>query len=347
MKQVHTKIICTLGPSSSSVTTLRKMIMAGMDVIRLNFSHSTHEEHLKKMCLIRQLNKKYRRRIRILQDLEGFRIRVGRLDGFPHRKVELLKNKLIVMSNRTETTHAKAIPFDYEGPLSDIKPGQDIFIDDGNIHLRVHSVTRKYLKAVVIVPGMITENKGINLPGVKLHFKGLSDKDKADLNFGLDQGVDFVAQSFVRNKQDALNIKKVIDQRKASCQLIAKIENREGLQHLDRILDVVDGIMIARGDLGVSLPIYQIPVFQKLIIKQCQKRKKFVITATQMLESMTERLRPSRAEVTDVANAIIDGSDYTMLSGETAAGQHPVESVAMMNDVCRFTEDYLRGDVRI
>lgn len=347
MKRVKTKIIGTLGPSSSSATILRKMIMAGMDVVRLNFSHSTHEDHLKKICLIRQLNKTYRRRIKILQDLEGFRIRIGGLHGFLDRKIELSKKQMIVMSNRINTTDGSVIPFDYEGPLTDIKQGQDIYIDDGNIHLRVHKVTTKCLKVVVIVPGIIKENKGINLPGVKLRFKGLSDKDMADLHFGLDHHVDFVAQSFVRNQEDALNIKKIIDQRKVSCQLIAKIENREGLQDLDRILDVVDGIMIARGDLGVSLPIYQIPVFQKLIIKKCQQRNKFVITATQMLESMTERLRPTRAEVADVANAIIDGSDYTMLSGETAAGQYPVESVSMMDQVCRFTEDYLRGNIHI
>jgi len=342
MKRARTKIICTLGPVSSRISVLKKMVASGMDVARLNFSHGTHKSHLEKIHFIRQINKKHQRKVLILQDLEGLRIRIGNLENMPGRKVELKKKQVVYLTNKKGAGGKNIIPFDYEGPLKDIKAGHNIYIDDGNIALRVESVSQKSLKAVTLVPGIIKEHKGINLPDTKLHFLGVSQKDKMDLAFGLKHHVDFIAQSFVRNKQDALNIRNLMNLSGKKSQLIAKIENREGLENLDDILDVVDGIMIARGDLGVSLPIYKIPVIQKLIIKRCKQRKKFVITATQMLESMTEHLRPTRAEVSDVANAIIDGSDYTMLSGETAAGNHPVDSVRMMNSVGRFTEDFLK-----
>lgn len=346
MKRAQAQIICTLGPSSDQLAILRKMAASGMDVARLNFSHGSHSQHFNQIKFIRYLNKQLRRKILILQDLEGFRIRIGSLKNYPQRKIALQKNQTVFLTTDSKQEAPHRIPFDYEGPIRDIKDGQDIFIDDGNIHLRVQKTTKKCIKVKVLAPGIISENKGMNLPGVKLHFKGVSEKDQRDLAFGLNHHVDFVAQSFVRNQQDALSIKKIIDQRKKSCLLIAKIENREGLQDLDRILEVVDGIMIARGDLGVSLPIYKIPIIQKLIIEKCKRHKKFVITATQMLESMTERIRPTRAEVSDVANAIIDGSDFVMLSGETAAGRYPVESVRMMNHISRFTEDFLKKRLR-
>lgn len=342
MKRANTQIICTLGPASSHKEILRKMVSLGMDVARLNFSHGTHQSHLNQIKLIRLINRNRKKKVVILQDLEGFRVRIGCLKNFPQRQITLRKKQIVLLSNRLSGCQLDHIPFDYDGPITDIRSDQDIFIDDGNIHLRVQGATKRCLRARVIVPGVIKENKGMNLPGVKLRFRGIPDKDKKDLAFGLKNDVNFVAQSFVRNKHDALNIKAIIDQSKKPCLLIAKIENREGLQDLDGILEVVDGIMIARGDLGVSLPIYKIPVIQKLIIEKCKMHKKFVITATQMLESMTERIRPTRAEVTDVANAIIDGSHYVMLSGETAAGKYPVETVRMMNNISRFTEDFLK-----
>jgi len=336
---VKTKIICTLGPASSNLTVLRKMMLAGMDVARLNFSHGNHAGHQSRIGLIRQLNKKYYRHIRILQDLEGYRIRVARFrDGKP---LELKKKQTVLLTNKYSFSVRGVIPFDYPGRLKDIKAGSFIYIDDGNIALQVKQCGSNYLQAEVAVGGTVKENKGINIPGVKLSFKGLTAKDRIDLRFAIRERVDFIAQSFVRDKQDIINVRDFINRNGFNCSLIAKIENREGIKNIDEIIDVSDGIMVARGDMGVSLPIYEVPVLQKIIIKKCNQRKKFVITATQMLESMTEHLRPTRAEVSDVANAIIDGSDYLMLSGETAVGNYPVEAVTMMNNVIKFTEQFL------
>ncbi|MEW6169984.1 MAG: pyruvate kinase [Candidatus Omnitrophota bacterium] len=352
---VKTKIICTLGPATSHPAILRNMMVSGMDVVRLNFSHGSIFEHKKRTDLIRSLNKKYRRHIRILQDLEGYRIRIGKFSrsdikvkgGIPQKagedkQIELKKREILLLSNNEKAGKKDLIPFDYMGPLKDIKAGSFVYIDDGNIALKVKSASKNYIKTEVVVPGLLKENKGVNIPDVNLKFKNLTDKDKKDIEFGIKEKVDFIAQSFVRNKQDILNVRKFINNKGFNCQLIAKIENREGIKNIDEILNVSDGIMIARGDMGVSLPIYEIPIIQKLIIKKCNQRKKFVITATQMLESMTEHIRPTRAEVTDVANAIIDGTDYVMLSAETAVGKHPVETVKMMNKIIRFTEESIK-----
>ncbi|MHC4395090.1 MAG: pyruvate kinase [Planctomycetota bacterium] len=339
---VRTKIICTLGPSSGNTTVLRKMILAGMDVVRLNFSHGSHEEHKHNIDLVRRLNTKYRRHIRILQDLEGYRIRIGRFKYRREKTIELRKRQIIRLTNKNKAGDKEVIPFDYEGALRNIKIGSLIYIDDGNISLKVKAGTKGYLKAEVIVPGILKENKGINIPGINLKFKGLTEKDKSGLDFAAKNKVDFIAQSFVRNKQDIINVKDFIKDSGLKCRIIAKIENRQGIQNIDEILETSDGIMIARGDMGVSLPIYKIPVLQKMLIRKCNRRKKFVITATQMLESMTEHLRPTRAEVTDVANAILDGSNYVMLSGETAVGRFPVQTVQMMNQIIKFTEQFLK-----
>ncbi len=333
---VKAKIICTIGPASSSETVLRKMILAGMDVCRLNFSHSNHFEHRQRVDSIRRLNKKYRRQIRILQDLEGYRIRIGKFKG--QSAVELKRKEILTLTNEEILGEAKVISFDYAGSLKDLKSGTRIYIDDGNIELLVKKCSKKFLKAEVIIPGILKENKGINIPDVNLKFKGLTPKDKEDIEFGVRNKVDFIAQSFVRDKFDILPIRKLISGRLDNCKIIAKIENRQGIKNIDEIIDVADGVMIARGDMGVSIPIYEIPVVQKQIIKKCNSAKKFVITATQMLESMVENFRPTRAEVTDVANAVFDGSDYLMLSAETAAGKHPVEAVGMMNRIIEFTE---------
>ena len=219
-----------------------------------------------------------------------------------------------------------------------IKPGQMIFIDDGNMSLKVKSVSEKSLKAIVVEGGILKERKGINIPDVKLNFTCMTEKDKKDLEFGIEQKVDFVSLSFVRSKDDVLEATELLRPKLPKCKIVAKIENREAIQNIDSIIKVCDGIMIARGDMGVSLPIYEVPIIQKIIIKKCNKAKKFVITATQMLEHMTEHSRPTRAEVTDVANAILDGTDYVMLSAESAAGKYPAESVEMMNNIIKFTE---------
>ncbi|MGE5280211.1 MAG: pyruvate kinase [Deltaproteobacteria bacterium] len=329
-----TKIICTLGPASDSVTVLRKMMQAGMDVARLNLSHGTHREHAERIASVRRLNKTYRRRLRILLDLEGPRVRVGAL----RQPVPLQKGQSVLLSNQPRKRGEAAIPFDYEGSLADIEKNTEVFIDDGQIALRVERARRHALTARVVTPGTIRSHKGVNIPGVRLAFRGLSDKDRLDIAFGVRHGVDFVAQSFVRDARDMLHVGDALGAFRKKCRLIAKIENEEGIRNIDAILDVSDGVMIARGDLGVSLPIYEVPVWQKLLLKECRKRRKFSITATQMLESMTEHLRPTRAEVSDVANAILDGSDYVMLSGETAMGRYPAQTVQMMDKIIKFTE---------
>lgn len=329
-----TKIIATLGPASSDIAAIRKMMLAGLDVARLNFSHGTHQQHLNRMKIIYTLNKKYRRHIMVLQDLEGFRIRIGRLVNPVH-----LKEKSIVYLIKEESsTRDNFIPFDYQGSLRDFRINQDIFIDDGNISLKISAVSKEDIKCRVEVGGLLKEHKGINIPSVRFGFLELSQKDKTDLEFGIENKVDFIAQSFVRNRKDIQDIKKIVRPRLPHCRIIAKIENREGINNINEIIDESDGIMIARGDMGVSIPIYEIAIVQKQIIKKCNEKGKFVITATQMLESMTEHLRPTRAEVTDVANAILDGTDFVMLSAETAAGKFPVQAVDMMNKIIKFTE---------
>jgi pyruvate kinase len=329
---VKTKIICTIGPASSTATILRKMMLAGMDVGRLNFSHGIEKELVARIEIIRRLNKKYRRRIRILGDLQGHRIRIGRLS----QPIELKKRQRVCLVQKDIKGTCTKIPFDYQGPLKSIKTGYHIFIDDGNIALEVTGRGKGSIKASVITGGLLKQNKGVNIPQARLAFGDISQKDREDICFCRKHGLEYIAQSFVCTKDDILDVRDILGT--AACKVIAKIENRQGIKNIDEIIKVSDGIMIARGDMGVSLPIYEIPMVQKMIIKKCNLAKKPVITATQMLESMTESLRPTRAEVTDVANAIIDGTDFVMLSAETAAGRYPAETVKMMNDIIKFTE---------
>ncbi len=330
---VRTKIICTLGPASSSETVIRKMMLAGMDVGRLNFSHGKTQELLQRIGLIRILNTKYRRGLKLLGDLQGHRIRVGEL-ALP---VELKKRQILWLTRQKIKGTINSVPFDYQGSLSSIRNGQDIFIDDGNIGLEVLSRTKDSLKTRVLVGGLLKEHKGVNIPGAKLDFGSISRKDIQDIIFCEKNSVDYIAQSFVRAAKDIWDVKNVL-KKNSLCKVIAKIECREGIRNIDQIITAADGIMIARGDMGVSLPVYEIPIIQKMIIKKCNQAGKFVITATQMLESMTDSHKPTRAEVTDVANAIIDGTDFVMLSAESAIGNYPVETVAMMNSIIKFTE---------
>ena len=332
---LKTKIICTLGPASSSQTVIRKMILAGMDVARLNFSHGKPLELLQRIGIIRLLNKKYRRRIKILGDLQGHRIRIGELSG----EFELKKRKIFWLTQEKVKGTSARIPFDYQGPLKAIKNGCLVFIDDGNIALQVIGRSGRSLKVKVAIGGLLKQRKGVNIPEARLEFGGISQKDRQDIGFCKENGVEYIAQSFVRTKKDILELREIIGSG-SRCKVVAKIENREGINNIDEIIRVSDGIMIARGDMGVSLPIYEIPIIQKNIIKKCNAAGKFVITATQMLESMIENARPTRAEVTDVANAIIDGTDFVMLSAESAAGKYPVEAVRMMNDIIKFTEKH-------
>ncbi len=331
-----TKIICTLGPASSSSTMLLKMMRAGMDVVRLNFSHGSLDEHLERIHLVRQLNRKYHRHIRILGDLEGYRIRIGTLKD--HAPVEVRKGQRVWLAPDKEAIGGSVIPFDYDGPLKDIKNGQPVYVDDGTIAFEAEGIEKKMLKVRVVIGGVIKEHKGVNIPDAKLSFKGITEKDRINLAFCLEHQVDLIAQSFVRNKADILALKAHIKSHDHTPQVIAKIEDREGVRNIDPILSVSDGIMIARGDMGVSLPIWEVPMIQKAIIRKCNDVHKPVITATQMLERMTEERLPTRAEVTDVANAILDGTDYVMLSGETAVGVNPSACVDMMNKIIIYTE---------
>jgi pyruvate kinase len=331
-----TKIICTLGPASSKEIVLKKMMDAGMGVARLNFSHSTLNIHLNQIQIIRKLNKKYHLNVKVLGDLEGYRIRVGRLKEGQAIKVN--KGQVVWLTQENILGEGSIIPFDYKNSLNEIKKGQHIYIDDGNIALLVLEQNINMVKTRVVVPGLIKERKGINMPDSNLSFKGLTVKDKENIRFCIDNKIDYIAQSFVRSKDDILIIKEYLKNYPYKYRIIAKIENREGINNIEEIIKVCDGIMIARGDMGVSIPIHELPVVQKEIIRKCNHAKKFVITATQMLESTTENLIPERAEVSDVANAILDGSDYLMLSAETAVGLYPVECVDMMKHIIKFTE---------
>ena len=333
-----TKIIATLGPASENYTVIRKMVLAGLDVARLNFSHGTCRDHLERIKLVRQINKKYRRHISIMQDLEGYRIRVGNFKN--HKPKVLAKRKIVYLTKNKDTGDERVIPLDYTAGLTRIKPGQFIYIDDGNIILKAKSSSKTEIKAEVIEGGSLKERKGINIPGFKIPFSGLTEKDRIDLEFGMKHKVDYVAQSFVHKKKDVQLVKRIVKAHLPKCRVIAKIETRDAIKNIDDIIDVSDGIMVARGDMGIAVPIYEVAVLQKEIIKKCNKKKKFVITATQMLEHMTEHSRPTRAEVSDVTNAILDGTDFVMLSAETASGRFPVESVRMMNEIIKFTEHY-------
>ncbi|MFC1666582.1 pyruvate kinase [Candidatus Omnitrophota bacterium] len=337
---VKTKIIATLGPSSNTRTALRKMFISGLDVARLNFSHGSHTSHLGKIQLVRTLNKKMRRAIKIMQDLEGYRIRIG---YFKDAKEKVLaKRRIVFLTKEPDTGDARLIPMDYQHGLHRIKSGQLIYIDDGNIILKVKKSSKKSIKAEVIEGCILKERKGINIPGFRIPFSGLTPKDRQDVEFGIKHKMDYIAQSFVRTRKDVDSVRDLVKSWLPGCLIIAKIENREAIKNIDEIIDTSDGIMIARGDMGIAVPIYEIPIIQKLIIKKCNHKRKFVITATQMLERMTEHSRPTRAEVTDVANSILDGTDFVMLSAETASGRYPIKSVRMMNQIIKFTEDYLQ-----
>lgn len=334
--KIKTKIICTLGPASSDESILRKMMLSGMDVVRLNFSHGNRKDLIDRIKLVRLLNKKYRRSIKILGDLQGHRIRVGDLSS----SIDLKNRQVVWLVQKNIKGAGDKIPFDYKGDLRTIKNGFSIFIDDGNISLEVIGRSQGSLKTKVLIGGLLKEHKGINIPQAKLEFGDISKKDIDDIHFCEEQNIDYIAQSFVRAKEDILEVKNIID-KNTKCKIIAKIENQDGINNVGEIIKVSDGVMIARGDMGVSVPIYKIPIIQKIIIKKCNIAGKFVITATQMLDSMVINHRPTRAEVTDVANAVIDGTDFVMLSAESAIGKYPVQTVTMMNNIIKFTEGYL------
>lgn len=330
----RTKILATLGPATSSPAVLRKLFAAGLDAVRLNFSHGERRDHAARVRQVRELNRKLRRRVLVLQDLKGNRIRIGQLKA----PLEIARRQRVVLVQPSRAARAGEIPFDYSGSLKVIKKGHFVYIDDGNIALEVRAVGRDSLTCEAAAGGLLKPRKGVNIPMAHLDFPELSEEDREDIAFGLTLEPDFVAQSFVRSAEDVKAVARLVKPALPGCRIIAKIEARESIKNLDGIIRAADGIMVARGDLGVMFPIWEVPMLQKRIISACNRLGKPVITATQMLESMTEHPLPTRAEVSDVANAVLDGTDYVMLSAETAAGKYPAEAVRMMNQVIKHTE---------
>jgi len=331
-----TKIICTLGPAVASKVKIEQLIEAGMNIARLNFSHGDYKQHKKMFKMVREASEKLKKPIGVLQDLEGHRIRVGNFEN--NTPIKLRPRQILEISSFHKVGCENLITVSYKGFEKYLKKGYEIFIDDGNISLKVKEVKKTCAKVQVISGDLLMSNKGINVPKANFKFPGISQKDKKDLEFGLNMGVDYVAQSFVRSAEDIITVKKIMKRKKRNIPVIAKIEDPKGLENIDKIIDASDGIIVARGDLGVSMPLEKVPILQKEIIHKCNRRGKPVITATQMLDSMTHNKRPTRAEVTDVANAIIDGTDLAMLSGETAMGKYPAGAVSFMDKIIVNTE---------
>ncbi|MBU8870147.1 MAG: pyruvate kinase [Gemmatimonadales bacterium] len=338
-----TKIICTIGPVSRSPEMLEKLIEAGMNVCRLNFSHGTHEEHAALIRDIRAVASRLSAPVAILQDLAGPKIRTGKMGA---GEVALETGQKFTLTNRDVPGDAGEVGLTYPDLPYNVRAGDTILLADGAMELKVDSATDTDVHCTVVNGGSLSSNKGINLPDRSINAPILSEKDRADLRFGLDQGVDLIALSFVRTAHDMDTVKKVIREAGKDTPLIGKIEKFEALDNIDEIIQAADGIMVARGDLGVEIPLEKVPAAQKMIIRKTNAAAKPVITATQMLKSMVESPRPTRAEVTDVANAIYDGTDAIMLSEETAMGDYPVESVQVMSRVAADTEarfDYEAG----
>lgn len=332
-----TKIVCTIGPASDSEETLRELFKAGLNVCRLNFSHGTHEDHQVRIDRIKKVREELKLPIAIMLDTKGPEIRIKK---FANNSVRLTRGQQFTLTTRDIAGSETICSVTYKNLAKEIHPQDRILIDDGLIELRVEQVTDNTdILCTVLTEGVVSNNKGINIPGVKIRLPFLSPQDIEDLKFGVKNKIDFIASSFTRGPADVLNIRKVLEEENGNnISIIAKIENQEGVDSIEKILEVADGIMVARGDLGIEIPPEQIPLVQKMIIKKTLQASKPVITATQMLESMTHNLRPTRAEVTDVANAIFDGTSAIMLSGETAAGKYPVETVKMMNSIAVTAE---------
>ncbi|RAL27113.1 pyruvate kinase [Thermoflavimicrobium daqui] len=333
-----TKIVCTIGPASEEIEILRKLMASGMNVARLNFSHGTHEEHANRIHNIRQAAKEEGKTVAILLDTKGPEIRTGDLKV---PQVELVAGSEFILTTESILGDEKRVSVSYQGLIHDVEPGSTILIDDGLIGLTVLKVEGTDIYCKIENGGILKSKKGVNLPGVKVNLPSITKKDAEDILFGIQQGVDFIAASFVRKAEDVLEIRKILEEQQADIHIISKIENQEGVQNLDEILKVSDGLMIARGDLGVEIAAEEVPLVQKEAIRKCNQLGKPVITATQMLDSMQRNPRPTRAEASDVANAIFDGTDAIMLSGETAAGKYPIESVQTMANIAERTESAL------
>jgi len=325
---LKTKIICTLGPSCEDKDIIKQLIKAGMNIARINLSHGSHEEHRKRINALRKACEELKANVALLMDTKGPEIRLGTFYG---GKVMLEKGQEFILTSTPMIGNNKEVFINYDNIAAIVKPGEKILLSDGLIELCVKDIEENRVICTVINGGELKDRKGVNMPGKSLSLPALTPTDIEDLLFAIDVDADFIAASFVRKADDVLEIRRVLkDNGGEAIHIIAKIENQEGLQNLDEIIDVADGIMVARGDLGVEIPVQEIPIVQKRIISKCNIVGKPVITATQMLDSMIRNPRPTRAEATDVANAIFDGTDAIMLSGETASGKYPVEAVTMM-----------------
>ncbi|AIS52843.1 pyruvate kinase Pyk [Thermoanaerobacter kivui] len=335
----RTKIVCTIGPASEDYNILRKLIEKGLNVARLNFSHGDFEEHGARIDNIKKIREELKLPVAILLDTKGPEIRTGK---FKNGGVELKEGQTFIITTREVLGDETICSVSYKGLPQDVERGSRILIDDGLISLKVTDIKGEDIICVVENSGPVKDHKGVNVPGVKLNLPPLTQKDVEDIEFGIKKGIDMIAASFVRKASDVLAIRRLLEENKADhILIIAKIENREGVENIDEIIKVSDGIMVARGDLGVEIPLEEIPIVQKMIIEKCNKAGKPVITATQMLDSMMRNPRPTRAEVTDVANAILDGTDAIMLSGETAQGKYPIEAFETMAKIAEKTEAYV------
>jgi pyruvate kinase len=337
-KTKKTKIVATIGPASAKEDVLKEMILGGLNVVRMNFSHGDHETHQKNLNLIRKVSKKVGVPVAVLQDLSGPKIRIG---DFKEGKVVLEKGQTFTLTTNKILGDEKIVYINYENLPKEVSVGSSIMIFDGKIHLKVEKIAGEDIKCKVLSGGEISNRKGVNVPGANLSIKSLTEKDKKDVLFGIKNNVEFIAFSFVRNAGDVLELRYILNKNKSKSLIISKIETVEAVENFDEILKVTDGVMVARGDLAVEVGAENVPVIQKQIISKCNEAGKPVITATQMLDSMEHSPVPTRAEVSDVANAIFDGTDAVMLSGETATGQYPIESILVMSRVAEMTEKSL------
>jgi pyruvate kinase len=339
----RTKIVCTLGPASASPQMIDRMIAAGMDVARLNFSHGAHADHARMVDWVRRASGKYEKSIAVLADLQGPKIRTGKLVG--GKSLELKAGHQFIIATDGRPGDARRVSTTYTRLPKEVRKGDRVLLADGLIELRVCGVRDGEVVCEVVNGGMLGENKGINLPGVRLKVSALTPKDRRDLRFALSIGANYIALSFVRSAADVRTAQAAVKHAGRDTPVIAKLEKPEAIENLDEILAVADGVMVARGDLGVEMSPEQVPVVQKKIIAQARESRIPVITATQMLESMTHNPRPTRAEASDVANAIFDGTDAVMLSGETANGEYPLQTVQMMDRIIRQAETVVRESV--
>lgn len=334
-----TKIVCTMGPNTDNREIMKELALNGMDVARFNFSHGDHAEHKHRLEILESVREELGIPIASLLDTKGPEIRTGKLkDG---KKVTLKEGDLYTLTTEEIVGDEIRGYINYAGLAEDVKPGDRILIDDGLIELHVREVNGTDIVCRIENGGELGEKKGVNVPGVRVKLPALTDKDKEDIRFGVDAGFDFVAASFVRNADAIREIREILDEKGSAMQIIAKIENEEGIENIDSIIEASDGIMVARGDMGVEIPAEKVPHIQKMIIRKCNLACKVVITATQMLDSMIRNPRPTRAEVSDVANAVYEGTDAVMLSGETAMGSYPIEAVRMMSQIAEESEKYL------